>query len=106
PYHQELMRHAREKDFGALNKITGDFSFVMNGRPWRAIKQYSGGGPIMDIGIYVIHAACMAANGAAPVAVTAKEGPKTRPEIFQDVEESISYTLEFPGGEKCEASTS
>ena len=98
PYHQELMRLAREQDFGPFTKMSGGFSFVMNGRPWRAIRQFSGGGPLMDLGIYVIHASCMAANGVAPLAVTAQETPKTRPEIFQDVEETISWQLEFPGG--------
>ena len=48
----------------------------------------------------------MAANGIAPVAVTAHEGPKTRPDIFQDVEETISWTMEFPGGAVCECTTS
>jgi glucose-fructose oxidoreductase len=106
PYHQELMRHAREKDFGAFTRMNGNFSFVMGGRPWRAIRKYSGGGPIMDIGIYVIHEATLAANGAAPIAVTAKEGPKTRPEIFQDVEEAMAWTMEFADGATCEGGTS
>jgi len=48
----------------------------------------------------------MAANGAAPIAVTAQEEPKKRPELFNEVEETIRWTMEFPSGAKCEAVTS
>ena len=106
PYHREMKRLAREQDFGPFTKMAGGLSFVMNGRPWRAIRKLSGGGPLMDLGIYVIQAGCMAANGVAPVAVMAHEGPKTRPDIFQDVEETIAWTMEFPGGAVCRGITS
>src|SRR4051812_17480776 len=77
PYHKELMRLAKEKDFGAFTTMTGDRGFVMQTKVWRADKKLAGGGPLMDLGIYIIHGACMAANGIAPVAVTAHEHPKT-----------------------------
>jgi len=106
PYHKELMRLAKEKDFGAFTTMTGDRGFIMNNKPWRADKQLAGGGPIMDLGVYIIHGACMAANGAAPLWVTASEHPKTSPEIFTDVEEGMNWTMEFPGGGICTAQTS
>ena len=46
------------------------------------------------------------AAGAAPIAVTAKEEPKLRPEFFTDVEETLNYTLEFANGAVCTGSTS
>jgi len=106
PYHRELMRLAKEKDFGVLTKITGDRGFIMRNKVWRADKQLAGGGPMMDLGIYIIHGACMAADGAAPLTVSATEHPKTRPDIFSDVEEGMSWTMEFPGGVTCTAQTS
>ena len=30
---------------------------------------------MMDVGIYIVHGACMAANGAPPISVTAQEEP-------------------------------
>ncbi|HUR60129.1 MAG TPA: hypothetical protein VM029_20565, partial [Opitutaceae bacterium] len=39
------------------------------------------------------------------MAVTAKEHPKTRPEIFSDVEEGLDYTLEFSNGAKADLVT-
>jgi glucose-fructose oxidoreductase len=106
PYHIELMRLAREKDFGPLLKTEGDFGFVMDHHQWRATKKLAGGGPLMDLGVYLIQAACMVAGGVAPQAVTAQVGPKTRPDIFADVEETISWTMEFASGQVSKAVTS
>lgn len=105
PFHEELRRLVRTQEFGPFMSMTGGFAFVMNGRQWRADKKLAGGGPLMDLGVYVIQSACMAA-GAAPVAVTAKELPKKRPEFFIDVEESLAWTMEFANGARCEAYTS
>ena len=106
PYHGELRRLAREQDYGAFTRIAGGFSFIMRNKVWRAEKKLAGGGPLMDLGIYFIQSACMAANGAAPIAVTAQEGPKTRPDLFADVEETMNWTMEFASGLAGEGSTS
>ncbi len=101
-----MMRLAREQDFGPFMKMTGDRGFVFGQRGWRIAKKLGGGGPMMDLGIYIVHGACMAANDAAPVSVTAQEEPKTKPELFNEVEETIRWTMDFPNGAKCEAITS
>lgn len=114
PYHQELMRLARDPTFGPFTKINGGFAFVMGHKVWRAERKLAGGGPLMDLGIYVIQNACMAVGGptspggpyVAPVAVTAREGPKTKPEMFADVEQSIQWTLEFADGAPATGRTS
>jgi glucose-fructose oxidoreductase len=105
PYVKEMMRLQRDKDFGDFTKLEGNFSYTFGSHAWRIEKKLSGGGPLMDIGIYVIQHACMAAV-AAPVAVTAHEEPKTRPDFFVDVEEAISFKLEFPNGALLDAKTS
>jgi glucose-fructose oxidoreductase len=73
----------------------------------------AGGGPLMDIGIYCLQAACMAADTKgdatatfAPVAVTAREHAKKRPEFFLDVEETIEWTMEFANGATAQLITS
>jgi glucose-fructose oxidoreductase len=106
PYHQELMRLARDPGLGPFTRMSGDFSFTMRGKQWRAEKRLAGGGPMMDVGIYVVHGACVAAGGANPVAVLAHEEPKTRPEFFKDVEETMRWTMVFPGGATCSARSS
>ena len=105
PHHIELDRLAREKDFGILDRLSGEHSWTFTQRAWRIEKSLSGGGPLMDVGIYVIQAACRAAR-AQPVAVTARELPKTRPELFNEVEETIEWRMEFPAGVVCDASSS
>ena len=113
PQHREMMRLARDPAFGPFTKMTGGLAFPINRRVWRVEKAMAGGGPLMDIGIYCLQAACMAADtsGAshptfAPVAVTAREHPKKRPEFFLDVEETIEWTMEFANGAKAELITS
>lgn len=105
PYVREMMRLQRDGDFGDFTKLTGNFSYKFGPHAWRIEKKLSGGGPLMDVGIYVIQSACMA-TGLTPVAVTAEELPKTRPDFFVDVEEAINFKLEFPNGAMLDAKTS
>jgi len=106
PHYEELKRHAREKDWGAFARMSGGHSYVMKQPQWRAERKLAGGGPLMDIGIYTIQAACMAAGDVAAVAVTANERPKQRPEFFRDIEETIEWTMEFADGARGDFSTS
>jgi glucose-fructose oxidoreductase len=106
PYHGELRRLAREEDFGPFVNMSGKRAFVMGAWRWRADRKLAGGGPLMDLGVYLIQGACMAKNGQAPVAVTAEELPKTRPEISRDTEESIRWTMEWADGARAEFLTS
>lgn len=106
PHYDELKRLARGDQWGPFTKMSGGFSFVMKQAQWRAERKLAGGGPLMDLGIYCVQAACMAAGGAAPVAITARELPKQRPEFFRDVEESLEFTMEFASGARGEFSTS
>ncbi|MBK8475764.1 MAG: Gfo/Idh/MocA family oxidoreductase [Opitutaceae bacterium] len=101
PMWQELKRLAREKEYGEFKTMGGGFGFHHRGGGWRLEMKLAGGGPLMDLGIYVIQAACMA-GGGAPIAVTASEPPKNRPAVFKEVEETINFTLEFANGATCE----
>ncbi len=105
PYHEELRRLVRTKEFGPFMKMGGVFAFRMGTWAWRAEKKRGGGGPLMDLGVYLIQESCMAA-GAVPVAATGRERPKTRPDFFRDVEEGIDFTLEFADGARSECFTS
>ncbi len=98
PYHRELMRLARSGELGGFDDMVSEHSFRMRFDNWRSNRALSGGGPMMDMGIYVIQGALMAQNEVVPVAVTAYEEPKQNPERFVDVEESMRFTLEFPNG--------
>jgi len=97
PFHEELRRLQRTQEFGPFMKMDGGFAFTMGSKVWRAERKWAGGGPLMDLGVYVIQEACMA-TGATPMAITAKERPKQRPDFFVDVEESLDWTMEFANG--------
>jgi len=110
PHTVEFCRLAREKVYGPFTKIRSENGFDMGSEAnatntWRLNKKLAGGGPLMDMGVYVIQAVCMAKAEAAPLAVTAKFGPVTRPSVFSEVEESIDWTMEFADGAeaKCRA---
>jgi glucose-fructose oxidoreductase len=103
PHTAELVRLAREKTFGPFMRIQSDngFSIDPDARPdnmWRLNRKLAGGGPLMDMGVYVIQAVCMAKVEASPVAVTAKFGAVTMPKVFSEVEESITWTAEYADG--------
>jgi glucose-fructose oxidoreductase len=106
PYHREMQRLARTQELGAFMSMAGEHSYRLRSRIWRIEKKLSGGGPLMDMGIYVVQGAIMAQNEIPPIAVTAYEEPKEEPELFNEVEESMRFTLEFPNGAKLDGSTS
>ncbi len=106
PFHEELRRLARTSEFGPFTKMSGGFAFIMDRPQWRAEKKLAGGGPLMDLGVYVLQETLMATGEVPPVAITAHELPKKRPDFFVDVEESLMWTMEFANGAKCEGYTS
>lgn len=106
PYYRELMRLARERDFGDFTLASGEHARDAKGTEGWRLSKTMGGGPLRDLGIYVIQAACMAAGEVSPVSVTAQQGPTTRPYIFTEVEESMRWTMTFANGFVCDCTTS
>jgi predicted dehydrogenase len=105
PYNLEMVRLGTQKVYGGLKKITGGFGFRAGPSQWRLTQKYAGGGPLMDVGIYVIQGMCYT-SGMEPIAVTAVEGKKTDFERFKEVEQSLTWQFEFPGGLIGEGNTS
>ena len=107
PHNLRSMELGTEQVYGPISKMNAADSFVLRGDPdqWRVDKQLSGGGPLMDVGIYCVQGACYT-TGEVPVAVTAEFGEVTRPEFFDDVEQSITWQMEFPGGVVANGSSS
>lgn len=98
PYNREMMRLGQQKIYGAVQEIECGNGFRLDDDTdaWRLNKSLAGGGALMDMGIYAIQSARYI-TGAEPTYVTATE-EKTRPDIFKEVDETIHFTLEFPGG--------
>jgi predicted dehydrogenase len=106
PYNLEMTRLGTKQVYGPIKKMTAGFGFPA-GDPnqWRLKKSLSGGGPLVDVGVYCIQGFCYT-TGLEPVAVTAQEGPKTDPQKFNGVEESITWQMEMSSGIICEGHAS
>ena len=107
PFHSAIIRLAREKVYGGVKKIDSAFSIQTKKGEWRLNKKMAGGGPLMDLGIYCIQAACYL-TGQEPLAVTARQIEITDNEKFIDIEEKIVWQMEMPDGivVNCESSYS
>jgi len=105
PYNLEMVRCGTQKVYGDIKKLSGGFGFKAGPSQWRLTQKYAGGGPLMDVGIYVIQGMCYT-TGMEPIAVTAQEGKKTDFERFKEVEQSLTWQFEFPNGLIGEGKTS
>ena len=97
PHQLRAMELGQTNEMGKVQNTDAAFSFVLNKKSWRLDKEMAGGGPLMDIGIYTIQGACYT-KGQWPVEVEAQYGEVTKPELFDSVEQSISFTLKYPDG--------
>lgn len=100
PFNKRVMELGQEQVFGKVQKIEARDSSDMTGGNldvWRLDKELAGGGPLMDLGIYCVQGAIYTI-GKVPVAVTAEFGEVTNPTYFYDVEQSISWQMEFENG--------
>ena len=106
PHNQETMRLGQQKIFGAVKWIEAEHG-LSEVEGWRVDLDLAGGGPLMDVGIYCLQAVRYV-TGLEPIAVTAQEGFKHDQEKFREVEESITWQMELPGGiiAKCASSYS
>lgn len=94
----EIIRQRNAGDFGKVLFFQGLSGFII-GDPnqWRLNKKLSGGGAMMDIGIYSVNGARYMI-GEDPVWVTAQE-TKTNHEKFKEgIDETIEFQFGFPGG--------
>ena len=96
PNHLECMRIARAHEFGALKVMDVYFGFQVEPSGWRLKRALSGGGPLLDVGIYSLQATRYI-TGEEPIWVS---GITTRgdPARFSDIEESVLWQARFPGG--------
>jgi len=106
PYNEEMTRLGQDEVFGPVKHIEGGFAFTFPDDPtrWRLNKKLAGGGPLMDLGIYVVQGSIYT-MGKLPVAVTARQETHNQ-HLFSQVEESIYWDLEFPGNVTAKGETS
>ncbi|MCK5103934.1 MAG: Gfo/Idh/MocA family oxidoreductase [Cyclobacteriaceae bacterium] len=95
PNTQEIMRLAKDKDFGDIRQISTGAGFNMSSfDSWKSKKELAGGA-MMDMGVYPLQAARYS-TGEEPISVSAQTF-KIRPDKIE-ADEVTSYQLQFPSG--------
>ena len=99
PYHLEIKRLGQEKVFGQVRLIEVSLGYQIDKNPkdWHFQKALSGGGPLMNLGVYCVQS-CRYVLGEEPIAVTAQFGPAIDKTQKLEVETAITWQLEFPSG--------
>ncbi len=82
---------------GRPTLITAEHGFYAPTGIWRLDRPMSGGGSLMDIGIYSLNAARYLA-GEEPIELVATEWTDRNDTRFRDVEDRIDFQLKFPSG--------
>ncbi|HWA24755.1 MAG TPA: Gfo/Idh/MocA family oxidoreductase [Lacunisphaera sp.] len=96
PNTQQIMQFRRTGKYGKVLSATAEAGyFDSRSNHWKQ-KKAMGGGVMGDMGVYPLNA-LRYGTGLEPIAVTAKAST-TRPEIYTEVEETMNFELEFPGG--------
>jgi len=98
PYTNEIKRMVKEKPFGGVRYVSSDAGYISGGNPdqWRLNHALSGGGALMNMGVYSIQSNIYG-TGQNPISVAAQEF-SSRPDYFKDTDETITAQMEFPNG--------
>jgi predicted dehydrogenase len=94
----EIIRMRNDGEFGKVLFFQGLSGFkIGDPNQWRLKKELSGGGAMMDIGIYSVNGARYMI-GEDPVWVTAQEVKTNKEKFGEGIDETITFQLGFPGG--------
>jgi len=120
PYNLEMKRLGQEKVFGPVRYVeaglgykTINFESGKEGKDfdiddpseWRLNKRWSGGGALMNLGVYCVQASRYIL-GENPTSVTAQYGTVHDAKRFVQVEECLVWQAMFPGGAMANSNTS
>jgi glucose-fructose oxidoreductase len=96
PNTRKVMEFARTQKYGKVVTATAEAGYRESRTDHWKQKKSMGGGVMGDMGVYPLNA-LRYGTGMEPIAVTAKAST-TRPEIYHEVEETMHFELDFPGG--------
>jgi predicted dehydrogenase len=98
PHTLEIIRMRNAGEFGKITFFQGLSGFV-SGDPkqWRLNPALSGGGAMMDIGIYSVNGSRYMI-GEDPIWVNAVETKNDPVKFVQGIDETIQFQMGFPGG--------
>ncbi len=99
PHTLEVIRMRKAGELGKIRFFQGLSGFTMGGDPnqWRLNKALSGGGSMMDIGIYSVNGSRYMV-GEDPTWVTAQETKTDTVKFKEGIDETIQFQMGFPSG--------
>ncbi|USI71723.1 Gfo/Idh/MocA family protein [Sphingomonas morindae] len=97
PYNRLCIKLAKDRLVGPTRIITAEHGFNAQPNQWRLDKPMSGGGSLMDIGIYSLNATRYL-TGEEPILVSAVESTDRSDPRFRTVEDRIDWMFRFPSG--------
>jgi len=99
PNTQKLIANLKTIPFGALGSVTANAGYGGGGPSgWRASKAL-GGGAMYDMGVYAVNG-IRYATGEYPISVLNAAHVIDRPALFEEVDETTIFELEFASGIK------
>ena len=87
----------RSGKIGQVQTIEAGYGFNIAPGEWRLVKKMSGGGPLVDVGIYALNATRYL-TGEEPTGFTAVRSVIDHDGRFNEVEENLTWTTKFPSG--------
>lgn len=96
PNTKKIIQLRKDLVYGKVVKVEASAGYFDPRTDHWKQKKNMGGGVMGDMGVYPLNATRYA-TGLEPIAVTATAST-TRPEIYKEVEETMNFELEFPGG--------
>jgi len=96
-YNLHAIERVKNGSIGRPTLITAEHGFFAQPNQWRLDRPMSGGGSMMDIGIYSLNAARYL-SGEEPIEVSAMESTDKSDPRFKNVEDRIDWQMRFPSG--------
>lgn len=104
PNTQRIIGWSETKPYGKIMTVKAEAGYYDNRTDHWKQKKAMGGGAMYDMGVYPLNAARYS-TGEEPLAVTASHSTN-RPQIYDEVDETTTFQLEFPSGAVANCKTS
>ncbi|BAY09371.1 Gfo/Idh/MocA family protein [Calothrix sp. NIES-2098] len=107
PHHRAIIQMVRSQELGTVKLIQADNGQNQGGdlNQWRLKKSLAGGGSLPDVGIYCLNATRYL-TGEEPIAISANLFSTPKDPRFREVEENVTFQLQYPSGVLAICSTS
>jgi predicted dehydrogenase len=98
PTHIQTKKLIDSGAIGEVQAFEGSFGFNAGTKQWRQTKKLSGGGSLLDVGIYPLNESRWL-TGEEPVSFTAIASTRDKSsDVFSEIEETLAFSVKFPSG--------